>query len=174
MLQATIDFLRGIGLQVEFGDTSGGFLPSVRICAGVLVVNESTPVSNLLHEAGHLATMPAAYRPLADGDLEACNAAMSRALDGMHPDDPRCRAILQCDDAEATAWAYAAGKAIGLADEEIIKPDEYDGEGEEVLSMVSSGCYFGVHGLQHAGFCSARSLGARLPVYPQMAKWLQS
>lgn len=75
---------------------------------------------------------------------------------GVHPDDPLCRVIIQCSDPEATAWAWAAGTELGLLGEEIVRDDEYGGDGEAIWPALQVHAYIGVHGLAHAGFCAIR------------------
>lgn len=169
-----------IGIQALPVSHASGFLEGIRIVNGVLHVSPNCSVSNVLHEAGHLAIIPAIYRSKANDDISKLQREM---LDDMTrrkelPDSPLYRAVLQTSDPEATAWAYAFGKHLGLKDEEIIQADDYkdsygEGVGESILEALSFGAYFGVHGLAHAGFCSTRGLGG-LPKYPQLAFWTQN
>ena len=65
LTEEMVGFLRGIGLAVHFGATGEStFLPGLEICAGILMVDETKLLhpGHLLHEAGHLAVMPAAQR----------------------------------------------------------------------------------------------------------------
>jgi hypothetical protein len=174
-LQRVVDFLREIGLSVEIESGASGFLPHCRIEKGTLLVDPRCPVSNLLHEAGHLATIPPVYRPWMDDDLEAgigrmLDDAMSRDL---HPDDPFCRAVMQASDPEATAWAWAVGKHLGLPEELIILDSEYDGAGDAIRLGLRNCAYIGINGLAHAGFCAVRISYSGLPVYPALARWIQ-
>ena len=58
------EFLRGIGLTVEFGPVQESFLPGVMLVAGGLLVDAEGLLypGDLLHEAGHLAVMAAERR----------------------------------------------------------------------------------------------------------------
>ncbi len=179
MLQRVIEFLRTIGLQVTERPSVTGFIPGVCIVDGALLVDTAmTTPSNLLHEAGHLATIPGAYRSAIQTDVSEGVGAMLDDLRSrdLHPDHPLNRAALHCSDVEATAWAYAAGIHLGLPAEKIIEDQDYDGDGASVRSMLHMGQYFGIHGLAHAGFCAVNDRVAKytgLPAYPTIAMWLQ-
>src|SRR5258708_1523489 len=61
-MDCVLDFLRGIGLAVSIGEIEGPtVLPGIRVVAGGLVVDPARlkHPGDLLHEAGHLAVMPA-------------------------------------------------------------------------------------------------------------------
>lgn len=178
-LARTIDALRGIGLQVDIVEGAKGFLPGVAIVHGTLQVSPECRLSDLIHEASHLAIVPGRYRHLAHGNLYALYPAMFNDVDQAQvaPDAPLARAILQCTDTEATAWSWAFGMHLGLAPELIIEDGQYPdengiGTGAEIRMMLSLNRYMGINGLANAGFCSVHRFG-KLPVYPQLAFWLQ-
>ncbi len=178
-LSKAIEFLREIGLSVEIRPGASGFVSGVRIVHGGLEVDPQCSLSNLLHEAGHLACTPRQYRPLMDGNLYAGQRAMLEdiASKDLSPDSAEYRAVMQCSDPEATAWAWAAGRHLGLPEEVIIQDDEYNGDGPGMRTMLALNSYVGIHGLAHAGFCCTRSGLSKilkLPAYPQLAFWLQN
>lgn len=174
--EAAMQFLTSIGLTVKVEDGARGFIEHVAILDGGLRVDPRAPASGLLHEAGHLAIVPTRFRHYLSGDL---GQGMKRAFEelnqlGLDPEAPLMRAMLQVSDPEATAWAWAAGKAIGLPDQKIIQDDEYQGEGGFIRFALASNSYVGINGLSHAGFCVPRVNPYRpLPVYPSLAHWLQ-
>ena len=97
--QALLDFLAGISIKVREGPVpADSFLPGIRLVAGTLVADRAALrwPGDLLHEAGHIATTPAALRATLDDQLA---------------DDP---AIPHRGEAEATAWAWAALTHLGL------------------------------------------------------------
>src|SRR3546814_16514922 len=62
-ISATVDFLRNIGLELIEADDANGFLDTIKIDAGKLYYQPGkTSPANILHEAGHLAVLPAKYR----------------------------------------------------------------------------------------------------------------
>jgi hypothetical protein len=177
-VKRTIQFLCGLGLCVSVEEEVHGFVPHIRIDHGALVVDRQCPVSNLLHEAGHLAVAPARYRRSFNADLYASMHAMLADLAAreIEPDSPEYRAAIQCSDPEVTAWAWAAGAHLGIPPEAIIQDGEYEGEGEGLRTGLALGAYVGIHGLAHAGFCCTREdlvAYTGLPAYPRLAFWLQ-
>jgi len=172
-----VDFLRDIGIPVEWKVGASGFLPFLEIEAGGMLIDPRCPVSNVLHEAGHLACVPAEYRPQINQNVDG---GVRQMLDHMRqlnlpPDHPLSRAAVQCSDPEATAWAWAAGLHLGIPPKLIILDSEYDGVGEDIRQMLEARAYLGINGLQHAGFTAARQqyTWLNLPTYPEMAFWLQ-
>lgn len=55
------------------------------------------------------------------------------------PDDHLYRAVIQCSDPEATAWA--AGTELSLPGEEIVRNDEYGGDGEPIRRALQMCAY---------------------------------
>lgn len=173
-LDRVIAFFNEIGIPARYELGATGFVKHVRIERGELLVDPACRVSGLLHEGAHLAIAPRRYRHLMSGNLYAGQREMLRQVAGMglHPDAPLYRAVLQNSDPEASAWAYAAGLHLGFSGEEIIRDDEYDGDGETIRLALSIRSYVGINGLAHAGFCALRP-GHRLPVWPKLAFWTQ-
>ena len=173
----TVRFLNEIGLRCEPRAGAAGFVAGVVIERGALFFDDVARASNLLHEAGHLAVVPSRFRPLFNGNVSGGQKAMMAAIDFSNPDSSEARAALSCSDPEATAWAWSAGKRVGLAPEEIILDAEYGGDGPSVRAALQACCYAGIHGLAHSGFCVVRpgrlSAIRGLPAYPQLARWLQ-
>lgn len=170
-VERVVAFLREIGLQIERGDGTGGFVRGVRIEAGAMIYDAAVTASNLLHEAGHIAICPGRFRHLLKGNLDASHAAILALapLKDEDPDGPLYRALIQMSDPEATAWAYAAGIATRLQPERIIEDHDYEGEGADIRFCLRSGHYMGINGLQHAGMTQRRGENR----YPSMTRWLQ-
>ncbi len=174
--EKAMQFLSGIGLVVEVVPGAAGFISDVAIVEGTLHVDPHCRVSGLLHEAGHLATMPAKYRPWLNGNLYDSFKRIYEDADNsrMELTEQQERALLQTGDAEATAWAFAAGKHLGIPERVIILGDEYNGEGKIIRMLLSAKSYLGINSLQHAGFCQARRHPFKEgPVYPELNFWLQ-
>lgn len=175
-LQITVNFLNEIGLPTTFVDGTTGFIDHCLIQEGTLRVTPYCRASGLLHEAGHIAICPGQYRHLFSGNVIHGQRALMEAISefDLHPDSPLYRAAIQSGECEATGWAWAAGKFLGIPDEFIIRDDEYTNSGEHVRLQLSLNAYMGINGLQHAGFCKARSFGASpKPLFPELAFWLQ-
>lgn len=170
--RSVADELARIGIETVEEEGAEGFLEDVRIDQGRLHYRSDARPSNILHEAGHLACMPPMFRKQAGGDLDdiaetMCENAERRMAITMDPEEPILRAIMQCSDAEATAWAWAFGRHIGLAPEDIIEDRDYDGAGAEVRMQVSVGMHLGIHGLRAAGMIGS------VRDWPRLEKWLQ-
>lgn len=164
--------LATIGIEAEERSHASGFLDGIRIEKGRILYSPDAPPSNLLHEAGHLAIMPTTFRHLAEDRLSQVFAAMGDALQRRmdetgNPDDPLIRAIMQCSDMEATAWAWAFGVRVGLPHAIIILDEEYGGDGAGVRVQVSNNMYMGINGLRAAGMVES------VRRYPDLSKWLQ-
>ena len=176
-LRRAIAFLREVGIPVRIKPGARGFIEGVRVRRGGLVIDPSTPVSNVLHEAGHLACIPQNWRAQANDQLFDVVTAMLDAAALAEPDSPLWRAVIQCNDPEATAWAWAAGKHLGIPEERIILDHEYSGEGAIIRSMLGRNAYIGINGLAYAGFCVTRpgplEAVSGLPPYPKLAMWVQ-
>ncbi len=171
------DFLTSIGMPWSWAPGSRGFVEHIDIRDGELLVDPRARASGLLHEAGHIAIIPAEFRVFAQSNISGVQRLLLEAMAGVDPDGPAMRAALQCSDPEATAWAWAAGEHIGLLPQVIIQDDEYDHSGQEMRTALLSRRYLGINGLSHAGFCAtspgAYAAARGLPAYPQLKFWLQ-
>jgi hypothetical protein len=153
-----LSFFARIGLPAERGEVGpDSFLPGLTIRSGVLVVDEALLAypGDLLHEAGHLATMEPAARRSCSGDVG--------------------------DDAGfemgAIAWSYAAAIELGLPLETVFHAAGYKSGGASIVDNFSKGHYFGVPILQWLGMTTERTgrtpPDAVGPFYPVMQKWLR-
>lgn len=170
-IQQAIIFLKGIGFNTERGEvTANSFVPNITIKNGEIVYNEEALVGDMLHEAGHLAILPAKYRSICQANVGRSVAEIWKHADAageLEVDSPMYRALIQASDPEATAWAWAAGKEIGIAEEEIIPDFQYQGTGEEIRSMLSARCYLGINGLRAAGMLDS------VKTFPKLTRWVQ-
>ena len=157
-----VDFLREIGLNVEQCELpDGSFLPGVRIRQGGLQVDLAKLQwpGDLLHEAGHLAVVPPALR-----------ATMDDALQDM-PKVPHGGEI------EATAWAWAASRHLGLDSAVLFHDGGYHGHAAGLRMNFELGVYLGASGLASAGMshlAGHADTPAGAAVYPQMRLWLRA
>jgi hypothetical protein len=152
--QTLLDFLAGIGITVSEGAVpADSFLPGIRLVAGTLVVDRAALrwPGDLLHEAGHIATTPAALRA---------------SLDDQLADDP---AIAHRGEAEATAWAWAALTQLALPAELLFHEGGYHGHSAGLALTYAMGVYPGATGLAQAGMTR---LGGE-DGYPRMQRWLR-
>ncbi|MBB4861572.1 hypothetical protein HNP46_000383 [Pseudomonas nitritireducens] len=173
-----VNFLREIGLTlVEVPSIpNASFLEDVRVVEGTLHYLASAKACNLLHEAGHVAIVPAKYRHLMNDDVEVGVKAMFQQMEIDHvmPGTPEFQAGLQVSEAEASAWSWAAGLAAGIPEELIIEDWCFEGEGALQRTRFLSNMHYGVNGLATAGFCRTRETDLRPGVvFPELNFWLQ-
>ncbi len=153
-------FLTGIGIPVrEAPVPASSFLPGVRIENGALVFDRLALrwPGDLLHEAGHVAVTPSAFRhALSDGvDLP--------------------EAVPHASEIEATAWAYAALHHLKLEPAVLFHEGGYRGHSPALINTFTLGVYPGSFGLAQAGmtFVGAQAKESGRPVYPTMSRWLR-
>ena len=176
---AIVRFLTEIGLVCHEVPGVSGFAAGVLIVSGELHVDlDVVRPSTLLHEAGHLAVIPDLYRSKMSGDLhqsvrDIFEEVSARTDDPCHP---VLIALFQASDTEVTAWAWAAGKHLGIPEDLIIEAEDYQNAGDDIALMLRMGRYAGIHGLTHAGFTQHSKLMAEMtgaPLYPKMRFWTQ-
>lgn len=153
-------FLKDIGITVIEGPVSGdSFLPGVRIANGMIVHDIASLrwPGDLLHEAGHIATMPSALRHL-------LNDALQESISAPH-----------AGEVEATAWAYAAIVHLGLPPSVLFHDEGYDGRSASLILTYTHGVYPGCFGLSQAGMTllGDEADAAAIAPYPNMHQWLR-
>lgn len=164
------NFVASLGISIEIVPGVSGFLPGIRIVDGGLEYDPNvTSSADILHEAGHLAVLPARYRADAQSDIDDMISGMlDHASQHYTIDSPELRAAMQSGECEATAWAFAAGKHLGLSPTETIEPNGYEGDGLGVHRNLELKAYLGINGLIHGGMCQSRR------EFPTLTRWLQN
>jgi hypothetical protein len=150
-----IDWLRQIGLTVRFAPLEAAtFLPGVTLESGGLVVDSERLLypGDLLHEAGHLATMSPAQRA-----STGSNAGSNMG-----------------DEIAAQVWSYAATVHLGLPPEIVFHASGYKGAAQNLIETYRDG-NAGVPLLQWMGLTLDRTQAAAACVapYPHMIHWLR-
>lgn len=153
-----IAFLREIGLDVLLEQHQGdSFLPGIRIQSGGLSIDPSQVLypGDILHEAGHLATLPYAVRS---------------ELDGVLPDIDLHRGA----ELMSLAWSYAACLKLQLAPEVVFHADGYKGDGAHLIRNFEDGIYIGLPMLQYQQMAYDEKNAASLNVapFPHMQNWV--
>jgi hypothetical protein len=151
-----IVFLKAIGIEVEFTTINEPcFLPGFRLVNGKVLVDKEKMLhpGDLLHEAAHLAVVPAADRPtlLAESIM--------------------LRKDREAEEMMAIAWSYAACTHLGIDPYFVFHDEGYNGGGKEIADNFNEGRYFGVPMLQWTGMCDA---GSGTNGYPVMKQWLRT
>lgn len=154
------DFIAAIGIDIaEAPLAEDTFLPGIEIRAGGILVDPARLrwPGDLLHEAGHLAVLPAEVRKQVELDL----------VDGIETE--------YGGELEAMAWAYAAALELGVPAEVLIHEGGYNRNSQGLLQMYAFGVFPGLRGLCAAGMTAAPGFTPDCgPVrYPQMLKWLR-
>jgi hypothetical protein len=151
-----VNFLVEIGLEVKAAVLEEEtFLPGILIDHGALVVDEEKLAhpGDLLHEAGHLAVLPAEQRQRVQKD------AGKKAGEEMM----------------AIAWSYAALVHLGLDPTVVFHADGYRGSSASLIEIFTEGRTFGQPTLQWLGLTLDKkaALEAGVEPYPHMIKWLR-
>lgn len=152
MFDRIVAFVERIGIPVREGAVAGdSFLPAVSVIAGAVVYDPARLQwpGDILHEAGHIAVMPA------------------EARGGEVPDDSGL-------ELAAMAWSYAAAIAIGIDPGVVFHAGGYHGRGPGLAQSYALGLYIGLPELVAAGMAhSPQTAPEGAPVYPAMVRWLR-
>jgi hypothetical protein len=153
--EAIVAFLDDIGLPVRFTDiTEPTFVPGIRIEGGQLTVDETRMLypGDLLHEAGHLALLPAGQRAAITGDVGGDGGFEMGAI----------------------AWSYAAALHLRIDPAIVFHPEGYRGASQSLLESFGAGSYIGLPILQWLGLAArpAKVDAAGAAPYPRMLKWV--
>ncbi len=143
-------FIRRIGLPIEETEISEPtFLPGTEIRDGVLRYDPGKLLypGDLLHEAGHLALVPAAERPVTGGNV----------ADG----DPNRHG----DEMAVMLWTYAAALELDIPPGIVFHADGYKGQNEWLTEQYRAGNYIGLPLLQWMELTDAH--------FPRMKRWLR-
>jgi hypothetical protein len=148
-------FLREAGFTVvEERLPPDTFLPGLAVRGDVLVFDRNALryPGDLLHEAGHLAVLPANIRVNANPEL----------LDA--PDT----------EVAAIAWSYAAACHLHIPPEVVFHANGYRGNSEGLLLGFTYGVFPGLNLLEAAGLTVSPRRAAERGVapYPAMLRWM--
>jgi hypothetical protein len=151
-----IEWLREIGLSVRIAAVEAdSFLPGVTLEPGGLIVDPERLryPGDLLHEAGHLATM----------------LPSERAATGSNAGSDMGQEIA------AQTWSYAAAVHLGLDAEVVFHSDGYKGAAATLVEVFRES-KVGVPLLQWMGltFDRVRAAEAGVAAYPHMIRWLRT
>lgn len=164
MEQATwnriIEFIESIGIKTRYQSLKEDtFLPGLLIDRDCICIDmdKLKYPGDILHEAGHIAVVPAADRKELSADTI------------IHRENQAAEEMM------AIAWSYAACKHLEIEPYLVFHASGYQGGGKQIADQFNDGKYFGVPMLQFAGMSAepkmAETLG--MPAFPMMAKWLR-
>lgn len=153
-----VRFLDEIGIEVGFRilNDEDCFLPGFLIENGKIIIDESKLLypGDILHEAGHIAVVPAAERSTLEGPLIA-----------QRKDAP-------AEEMMAIAWSYAACVYLNIDPVFVFHEHGYKGDGVNIVENFQDGRYIGVPVLQWLGMTTTNTENGK-PVYPAMIKWMR-
>jgi hypothetical protein len=160
LLEKCVAFLISIGIPVKYEKiTEAAFLPGLSIENGSIIIDThllSSP-GDILHEAGHIAVVPAADR----GNLNAESIAQ--------------RENRQAEEMMAIAWSYAACIHLNIDPHFVFHEEGYKGGGGYIADNFANKQYLGLPMLQWVGLAldEKNAIEKELPSYPAMIKWLR-
>lgn len=160
IIEKSIRFLEETGIGVRFGVVEdGSFLPGLSIEGGAIIIDREKLKypGDILHEAGHLAIVPAADR----AQLDAGAIAQ--------------RPQREAEEMMAIAWSYAAAIHLSIDPYIIFHDDGYKGGGSYIADNFANKQYFGLPMLQWVGMAADEKNARELNInpYPEMIKWLR-
>ena len=160
LLERCVAFLHEIGIETEFSSLPGdSFLPGLSIEKGRIIIDREALAypGDILHEAGHIAVVPAADRAL----LDAASIA--------------CREQREAEEMMAIAWSFAACVHLDLDPYIIFHDDGYRGGGSYIADNFREKRYFGLPMLQWVGMAADEKNAGIMNIdpYPAMIRWLR-
>lgn len=154
-IEKIVAFLTELGIEVSWVEHhQKTFLPGIMVDRGAILIDESKLLypGDLLHEAGHLAVIPAEQR--------------NRARDNMGKNAG--------EEMGAIAWSYAASVHLALDPSVVFHDDGYRGWSKALVENFTNGRNIGVPILQWLGLTADKKQAKEMGVepYPHMRKWL--
>lgn len=159
LLEKCMGFLREIGISCKDGKLEpDSFLPGLSIENGGIIIDRDALLypGDILHEAGHIAVVPAAERE-----------RLNTAAIAMRPNR-------EAEEMMAIAWSYAACIHLGLDPYFVFHESGYKGGGNAIADNFREKKYFGLPMLQWLGFTVDEKHAAIAGVepFPHMIRWL--
>ncbi len=157
----SILFLESIGISVTFKRIGTEcFLPGIAIEDGYIIIDKDKLKypGDILHEAGHIAVVPANER---------------NSLNELSIADRDNR---EAEEMMAIAWSYAVCNHLNIDCSFVFHKDGYNGGGQSIADNFNNGNFFGVPMLQYVGMTlekrNAETTGS--DPYPVMKRWMRS
>ena len=154
-----MSFIREIGIETAYAaiDDGESFLPGLLIANGKIIIDENKMKfpGDILHEAAHIAVVPAAERKnLAGKDI------------GMRKD-------ADAEEMMAIAWTYAACVHLQIDPHFVFHEHGYKGGGAAIVENFEEGNYI-AYCFQH-WLCKTTTFKENNDelTYPAMKKWMR-
>jgi hypothetical protein len=150
VFEKCIVFLNSIGIKTVFRKISStSFLPGLLIEKGIIIIDEDTlqHPGDILHEAGHIAVIPAADRSrlTAQSIIKRTNR--------------------EAEEMMAIAWSYAVCIHLLIDPLFVFHSEGYKDGSNYITDSCSRNDYFGLPMLE--------SIGLTTDLYPDMIKWMR-
>jgi hypothetical protein len=159
LLRTCVDFINAIGIRTRLQRIDGDcFLPGLTIEAGTIIIDPERLEfpGDILHEAGHVAVVPAIERAALDA------ASIEK------------RPRREAEEMMAIAWSYAACVHLGIDPGFVFHDSGYKGGGNYIAENFKEKKYFGLPMLQWIGMAADEKNAKvlNIPPYPHMIKWV--
>lgn len=155
LTQKIVDFIQSIGIEVRKETISEKtFLPGILINKGAMIIDEERLLyeGDLLHEAGHIATLTPEKR------VEVYNDVSKNPGDEM----------------ATLAWSYAAGRFLDIDPRIIFHDNGYKGESKWLAEHFSTGGDIGVSLLDWMELTISKNMAKEEDeIFPIMKKWIR-
>jgi len=158
LITLLVNFLQEIGLTVNFFiEEEPGFLPGVHIKNGGLSIDPDQILypGDILHEAGHLATLPYSIRYELDGKLPNTDTHQGAEL-------------------MTLAWSYAVALHLKIPASIVFHEHGYKGDSQNLIDNFEQGRIIGLPLLQYYGMAYDEQNAKRLGVkpFPHIVNWV--
>ena len=155
LLKTIVDFISDKGIVVEEAGIEGeSFFPGIRISGGRLLIDRRKIIhpGDLLHEAGHIAVVPAAERS------------------SLHDNITHERPGSKGEEMIVMLWTWAACKELNLAPTVVFHGEGYKGESQWIINEYEKENYIG---LPLAVWMGLTKYASEPGGFPAMVKWLR-
>lgn len=161
LLEQCVLFLNSIGIETTFRKIGNkSFLPGLLINKGMIIIDTGVleHPGDILHEAGHLAVVPASDRRVLSekGIINRKNREQEEIM--------------------AIAWSYAACMHLLIDPTFVFHEQGYRGGRDYIIDSCSNKNYIGLSMLEKIGL-TVNEKNARhqnIPSYPHMIQWLRA
>jgi hypothetical protein len=151
-----VDFLNAIGIQTLFREIEpGSFLPGLSIENGTIVVDvqQLQHPGDILHEAGHIAVVPAKDRS---------RLTASSIIN---------RQNREAEEMMAIAWSYAVCIYLEIDPYFVFHAEGYRNGSDYIVESCGDNTYFGSSMLQEIGLTAGESKNS---FFPNLKQWLRN
>jgi hypothetical protein len=161
LLDVCVEFLNNIGIETTYRRISNkSFLPGLLINNGTIIIDKEMleHPGDILHEAGHIAVVPANDRPrLSERNIPT-------------------RKDREVEEIMAIAWSYAACIHLDIDPFFVFHEQGYRGGRDYITDSCRLKSYIGLAMLERIGLTVNEKNARRLnvPSFPHMTKWLRA